>query len=101
MQKITFIAATLLGLFIAYVDSRPTWDDTGITVLALLVGGGIIGLLIVRRPWLYALAFGIWIPLINILRTHGFALLPVFVFPLGSVYAGWVIRRGFYQLYSL
>jgi hypothetical protein len=29
------------GLLIAYVDSRPNWDDTGVTALALLAGSGL------------------------------------------------------------
>src|SRR5690348_15783000 len=29
MQKILLILGVLAGLLIAYVDSRPTWDDTG------------------------------------------------------------------------
>src|SRR5512139_351729 len=29
MQKILLALAILMGLLIAYVDSRPTWDDTG------------------------------------------------------------------------
>ncbi len=93
MQKIYFVAAILLGLLIAYIDSRPTWDDTGITVLALLAGGGIIGLLAQKRPWLFALAFGVWIPAWSIIRTHSFTLLPVLIFPLISVYAGWAMRQ--------
>ena len=41
----------LAGLAIAWVDARPTWDDTGVTAGALLVAsaiGGLCGL----RPWL-------------------------------------------------
>ena len=30
------IAAVAVGLAIAYVDSRPSWDDTGLTVVALV-----------------------------------------------------------------
>src|SRR6185503_5658275 len=30
MQSILLAVAVLAGLFSAYVDSRPTWDDTGI-----------------------------------------------------------------------
>ncbi len=91
-QKILFACALVLGLLIAYVDSRPTWDDTGITVLALLVGGGIIGLLLQRRPWLYALAFGIWIPLFAIASRHDPMMLIVLIFPFIGVFAGWGLR---------
>ncbi len=69
-QKILLVASLVLGLLIAYIDSRPTWDDTGITVFALLAGGGIIGLLVQKRPWLFALAFGLWIPLWGVVVRH-------------------------------
>ncbi len=92
MQKILFILSITAGLLIAYVDSRPTWDDTGITVFALLVAGGMIGLLVQRRPWLYALALGLWIPLWGILHARDFAMLLVLLFPLVGVYAGWALH---------
>ncbi len=91
-QKILFACSMILGLLIAYVDSRPTWDDTGITVFALLLGGGIIGLLLQKRPWLYALAFGIWMPLLSIIFKHDLMMLITLIFPLIGVYAGWVLR---------
>ena len=86
-QKILLISSLVLGLLIAYIDSRPTWDDTGITVLALLVGGGIIGLLVRKHPWLFAFAFGLWIPLYGIIFRHDFSMSVVLFFPFVGVYA--------------
>ena len=91
-QKILLISSLVIGLFIAYIDSRPTWDDTGITILALLVGSGIIGLLVQKRPWLFALAFGVWIPLYGVIFRHDFSMLIVLLFPFVGVYVGWVLR---------
>jgi hypothetical protein len=93
MQKILLVCALASGLLIAYVDSRPTWDDTGITVFALLVASGIIGMLVQRRPWLYALAVGLWIPLWGIIHTQNFSMLLVLLFPFAGVYAGWALRQ--------
>ena len=45
-QWLLLVGSTLLGLLIAFIDSRPSWDDTAITVGMLLIGGGIIGLLL-------------------------------------------------------
>jgi hypothetical protein len=92
MQKILLVCALASGLLIAYVDSRPTWDDTGITVFALLGASGIIGLLVQRRPWLYALAVGLWIPLWGIIHTQNFSMVLVLLFPFAGVYAGWAVR---------
>ncbi len=91
MQKILFVIALAAGLSIAFVDSRPTWDDTAITVAALLVCGGIIGLLIKRRPWLYALALGLWLPLWEGIASRNFTILIVLIFPFIGVYAGWAL----------
>ena len=88
MQKLLYFIAPCLGLAIAYVDSRPTWDDTGITVLAVLAASGGLGLLSPKRPWLWALAVGIWIPLYAVLRTHNYGALLALVFGFVGAYAG-------------
>ena len=93
MQKILFVISLAAGLFIAFVDSRPTWDDTAITVAALLVCGAILGMLVKRRPWLYALALGLWLPLWEGLTSRNFSILVVLVFPFIGVYAGWAFAR--------
>jgi hypothetical protein len=50
--------AVIAGIFIAYVDSRPTWDDTGITVGFILLASGALALAGYKQPWLLALAVG-------------------------------------------
>ena len=92
-QKILLISSLILGLLIAYIDSRPTWDDTGITVLALLVGGGIIGLLVRKHPWLFAFAFGLWIPLYGIIFRHDFSMSVVLFFPFVWIISWLFIQR--------
>ena len=87
--------ALVAGLSIAYVDSRPAWDDTGITAFALLAAGGLIGLLIRRRPWLYALALGVWIPLWGAIVKGNFGLALVLPIPFAGVYLGWWLRRNY------
>jgi hypothetical protein len=94
MQNILLAAAVLAGLFSAYVDSRPTWDDTGILAGGLLIISGLLTLLGHRRPWLIALAVGIWIPLHDIYLSHDFRLLLVLLFPLVGAYGGWLVRLG-------
>src|SRR5438128_8681120 len=41
--------ALLVGLGIGIVDSRPHWDDTGITAMALLAASAVLGILQPRR----------------------------------------------------
>jgi hypothetical protein len=101
VQKILFVLAILTGLFIAFVDSRPTWDDTGITAGAMLLSSGLFTLLGYRRPWLIALAIGLWTPLYETYLSHNIRLPGVILFPLVvllistiGAYAGWAVRLG-------
>jgi hypothetical protein len=94
VQSVLLAIAVLAGLFSAYVDSRPTWDDTGILAAGLLVVSGLLTLLGHRRPWLIALAVGIWIPLHDIYLSHDVRMLLVLLFPLIGAYGGWLVRMG-------
>lgn len=108
VQKILFALAVLTGLFIAYVDSRPTWDDSGITAGAILLSSGLITLLGFRRPWLIALAIGLWMPLYETVTSHNFKFPGVILFPLVilliatvGAYAGWAARLGIRKTFHL
>jgi hypothetical protein len=94
MQRRLLLAAVLVGLIISFIDTRPKWDDAGITVLAFLIGSGLIGLLTERRPWLYALAVGIWLPLWYLITAHTPIVIVVLVFPFIGEYVGWALRLG-------
>lgn len=108
MQKVLLVLAILMGLFIAYVDSRPTWDDTGITVGTMLLSSGLLTLLGHRRPWLIALAIGLWTPLYETYVSHNFGLPGVVLFPLivlliclVGAYSGWAVRLGIRKTLNL
>ena len=92
MQALLLTAGLVAGLALAYVDSLPKWDDTGLLVGALLLVSALLTLLGQRRPWLLALAVGLWIPLHNMYISHDPRMLLVLVFPLGGAYAGWAAR---------
>ena len=94
MQNILLAVAVIAGLFSAYVDASPNWDDTGILAGGLLLVSGLLTLLGHRKPWLIALAVGIWIPLHDIYLSHDFSLLLVLLFPLVGAYGGWLVRLG-------
>jgi hypothetical protein len=85
--------ALLVGLGIGLVDTRPHWDDTGITVGALLAATGAFGLIHPRNAWLWALAVGIWIPVLNIAQTHNAGSILALAFAFAGAYAGAFGRR--------
>ncbi|MCX6539258.1 MAG: hypothetical protein NT151_10060 [Acidobacteria bacterium] len=93
MQKILLAVALVLGGLITYVDSQPTWDDTGVTALAILVTCGSLGFMAPKRPWLWALAVGLWIPLLGIVGTHNYGSLLALLIAFAGAYAGMAIRK--------
>jgi len=62
--------ALAIGAGIGYVDSRPTWDDTGITVGALVLVGGLLGYLRPHSSWITGLLLGIPVLVFNYM-LHG------------------------------
>ena len=95
-NRVLLPAAIAVGLAIAYVDSRPSWDDAGITAFSMLLAAGSFGLIAGRRGWLWALAVGIWIPLYAVVRAASpgsLAMAVVLVFPFAGAYLGMGVRR--------
>jgi hypothetical protein len=89
------LGALLLGLLIALVDNSPGWDDTGISAAALLGGAMIFGVARPAHAWRWALAVGLWIPLLGIIRTHNYTILLALIFPFVGAYIGAFARRLF------
>lgn len=91
-----FALAVSAGIAIAFVDSRPHWDDTGVTVFSMVAVAAICGVVAPQKPWLWALAVGVWIPahaMATRLSPGSFAMLVVLAFPIAGAYAGAFVRR--------
>jgi hypothetical protein len=86
--------ATLLGLGIAFVDSRPTWDDTGITAGAIALVSCVLAAVSPSRPWLVALSVGAWVPLFGLLTAANWGCLLALAFAFGGAYVGTALRSG-------
>ncbi len=90
---VLLIPAIIAGVAIAWIDSRPNWDDTGISVLMVLVAAAIFGFFSSEKPWLTALAVSIWIPVLGILSTHNFGSLLALVPGFAGAYLGFLFKR--------
>jgi hypothetical protein len=96
-DALLLLLALSLGLAIAWIDSRPHWNDDGITAGMLLLSASLLGLIGPRRPWLWALAVGLWVPLnLNVQKPSLGNILGGFVilaFPMAGAYMGMGVRR--------
>lgn len=96
-MKRTFFFSILLSIFfgigISWIDSRPNWDDTGITVLMVLIAAFACGFIANQKPWLFALLVSIWIPVAGVLMTQNFGSLLAIVPGFIGAYAGYGFKR--------
>jgi hypothetical protein len=103
MDAGVLVLALALGLAIGWVDSRPHWDDTGITAGLLFLSAAAVTFLAPRRPWLWGLSVGvgIWLEFVRNAISGGhasfrsLALMPLIplVFPLAGAYGAYFLRR--------
>ncbi|GAC1465482.1 MAG: hypothetical protein NVSMB9_05140 [Isosphaeraceae bacterium] len=93
MNKVLLVVAVSLGVLFAYVDTRPTWNDTGVMAGAILIACGALGLAEPKRPWLWALAVGLWIPLVEIAQTRSYGSLLALVVAFAGAYTGMACRK--------
>jgi hypothetical protein len=95
-NRLVMLAAIAIGLAIAYMDSRPNFDDTGITVGLMIISAALLGVIAPQRPWRWALAIGIWIPahaLVQHPEPKALLMLVVLAFPFAGAYAGMAVRQ--------
>lgn len=90
---LVFAMALAAGLLFAYVDSRPTWDDAGVMAMAILLASGILAAIAPSRPWLLALAVGIWIPLHGVIFSHAYGSILALLFAFAGAYIGAGVHR--------
>lgn len=95
-HRLLLASSTAIGLSIAVVDSRPRWDDSGISAVALLLSAVLLGAIGPRRPWAWALAVGVWIPLHSVASAPSWRSATMFVvvlIPMVGAYVGMATRR--------
>ncbi len=92
-KTILLLVAVCFGAVITYIDSRPNWDDTGITAMAILLTCVAFAFFAPNRWWLWAIAVGLWIPVLGIVRTQNFAAILALVIAFIGAFLGMLIRN--------
>ena len=87
------ILSSLAGVLIAWNDSRPGWDDTGITTGLIVLFSALFGYLLPTRPWIWALTVGSWIPLHAIVTSGDYRMLMVMLFSVAGSYLGAAVKN--------
>jgi hypothetical protein len=82
--------ALCAGAGIAWVDSRPGWDDTGVTAGAVLLAAALAAFARVP-PWLAALLVAG--PMLAVELSKGTGVLLAIPFAIAGAYAGAFLRR--------
>lgn len=93
LLPLQLIIASSLGILIAWVDSRPTWDDTGITAGVILLVTAVFGALDPAHAWVWALAVGAWVPLIGIFQHNHYGSLIALAIAVLGAFGGALARR--------
>jgi hypothetical protein len=87
------IVAGAIGLTLGYLDSRPSWDDTGIIAALVLLSSAVVAGVSGRRPWLWALLVGAWIPLFEAFGAGGLASLAALAVSTLGAFGGYALAR--------
>jgi hypothetical protein len=95
MQKLLILIAIVIGHIFAYIDSRPNWDDTGVLAVSIAIASAIPAYLYPRRPWIWALAVGVWIPIHNLIHNGNFGSILALAFAAAGAYLGAWVRNSF------
>ena len=94
LKLITLLVLSIAtGLLLAYIDSRPGWDDTGIMAGMIVLSSALFGFLYPSKPWIWALAISGWIPLHAILVTGDVKMLLVTLFGFAGSYLGAAVKN--------
>ncbi|MCK9640589.1 MAG: hypothetical protein M0R39_11835 [Prolixibacteraceae bacterium] len=91
---ISYLVLSLVaGVVIAWMDSRPGWDNTGITAGTIVLVSALFGYLWPSRPWIWALTVSLWVPLHAIILSGDFKMLLVTLFGFAGSYLGAAVKN--------
>ena len=81
------------GIGVAWLDSSPGWDDTGITAGLLFLGAAAAAAIARDRPWLWALVVGLPTPLLETAQSGDLGSWLALVFAATGAATGWAVAR--------
>ena len=96
MSKTAWLAAALslaIGCAIGFVDSRPTWDDTGVTVSSIFLASLVVSAARPRSAWLTGLLIGAPVLAFNFVLHGGFASAIAVVIALVGAGIGYLVGK--------
>jgi hypothetical protein len=76
------------------MDSRPGYDDTGVTAVLLISVTAVAAAIGGTRPWLWAILVGAWTPIIEISSGGSTGSLLALVFAGAGAAIGYLAARG-------
>jgi uncharacterized membrane protein YhhN len=86
--KILLPLAVGVGLFFSYIDHRPNFDDTGVLAFGIALLAMVFGAIEPRYPWLWALAIGGFVPLVDIFTARAWTPMIALAFAFAGAYVG-------------
>jgi len=85
------LLAVLIGCVIAYVDSRVTWDDAGVTAGALFIASAVLSAVSPRAAWLIGIVVGLPVLAFNLVLHGNFgAVIGLVVSLVGAGVGFWI-----------
>lgn len=88
-----FILAVMAGCIIGWIDSRPNWDDTGITVVLVMLSSVGLGWVFPRYFWLWGFIIGGIIVGLNVVVSNNYQSIAALVIALFGSGIGALIAK--------
>ncbi len=92
-RPIAFVVAMAIGVGVAFIDSSPGWDSTGVTAGLLFLGAGAAAAIGRDQPWLWALLVGLPTPILETVRDGNVGSWLALVLAALGAAVGWAIAR--------
>lgn len=87
------ILSIIAGSAIGWIDSRPNWDDTGVTVGLIIISTAIMGGIMPEHAWLWGLVTGGIVSAMDIMLAANYGSLLAVAFAISGAYLGLLFTR--------